>query len=276
MKNNLTTAATAGILLLSIASPAFAQNITTGISADAVVTAGNTSVGASASSSAKVQARMQNIVTRAGQEITRRIDILNQLSTKVQAMVHVDANEKSSIASMVSTQVSALQSLQSKISADTDLTTLRTDVQSITQGYRIFMLVVPQGSIAVASDKIQDVSQMISALSPKLAARISAAQSSGANVTALSASLSDMNTQTTNATTAAQAAVSETASLMPDNGNASVEASNTAALKDAHSKIQAALADLKTARADAGSIVKGLKGLDASGSASASSSATTQ
>ena len=68
-------------------------------------------------------------------------------------MVKVSANEKTAIANEVQTEISNLTALNTKIQADTDLTTLKTDIQSITEDYRIFMLVIPQGRIEVAADK---------------------------------------------------------------------------------------------------------------------------
>lgn len=278
MNTLLKTAAFSAILALTAASPAFAQSAGLGVSATAAISAGGASATVSATSSTKAQAHMQTIIGRADQEIVRRVGILTDLSAKVQAMAHVDAAEKAAISGLVSTQVSDLQSLQTKIDADADLATLKADVQSIGQGYRIFMLVVPQASIAVAADKAQDVGEMLSALSTKLSARINAAQAAGADVSALTASLTDLSAKLSDESTQSQAAVSETASLKPDNGDATVQATNSATLKDARSKLQTAMADLKAARADAGSLVKALAGIKASAQASgsASSSASTQ
>ena len=83
-----------------------------------------------------------------------------------------------------------------------------------------------------------------------------------------------MNTQTGNANTQAQAAVALVANLQPDQGNATVEASNTVALKSATADIKTALADLKAARQDAGNIVKAIESWKVT--ATASGTTTTQ
>ena len=80
--------------------------------------------------------------------------------------------------------------------------------------------------------------------------------------------LADMNAKIADANVQAQAAVTETASLQPDNGNATVMASNTATLKDARTKIQTAQQDLVKARQDAGVIVKALIAANVGASAS--------
>jgi hypothetical protein len=87
-----------------------------------------------------------------------------------------------------------------------------------------------------------------------------------------------MTAKVTDANTQASAAVSEIANLEPDNGNTTIAASNTAALKDARSKIGVATKDLVAARADIATIVKGVKGTGPKPTATttASASATAQ
>lgn len=63
--------------------------------------------------------------------------------------------------------------------------------------------------------------------------------------------------------------------LTPDNGNATIEASNTAALKDAHSKILAAQQDFVAARADAETTIQDLASFKVSASANATATAST-
>lgn len=249
--------------LLFAAAPAFALQIATTIGA--TVSAGSSTVSASAA------AKITTAKSRANQEITRRIGILNDLSTKVQAMVKVSADEKSAIANEVQAEISSLTSLNAKIQADTDAPTLKTDVQSIAIDYRIFMLIIPQGRIEVASDRIQTIAANYTTLSGTLQTRISQAPA-GTDTTKVNAWLSDMNTQVANANAQAQAAVSLVANLQPDQGNAAVETSNKTALKNAAGDSKTALADLKTARQDAGSIVKTVESWKTSANASSSAS----
>ena len=135
----------------------------------------NATVGSTTSVSASVQTKITTAKSRADQEIARRINILTELNTNVQAMVKVSATEKTAIAAEVQTEITNLTNLKTKIDADTSITTLRTDIQSITKDYRIFMLVIPQGRIEVAADKIQTVVSDYTSFAAKLQARISAA-----------------------------------------------------------------------------------------------------
>jgi hypothetical protein len=252
----------AGVTL--VAAPAFAQ---TSVSVTASAGVGSTTV------SASTQTKITNAKSHANQEIMRRTNILTQLNTSVQAMVNVSASEKSAIATEVQTEISNLTTLNATIQADTTVAQLKTDITSIATDYRIFMLVVPQGRIEVAADKIQTVASNYTAISTKLQTRISQAPS-GTNTTQVNAWLSDMNTQVTNANTQAAAAISLVANLQPDQGNATIEASNKTALQSARADIKTALADLKTARQDAGSIVKTVESWGGSTSAAVSASTT--
>ncbi len=260
--NKTMTFAAALVASLLLAVPALALSVSAAASAN--VTAGSTTV------SAATQTRITTAKGRANQEVARRISILTRLNTQVQAMVKVSDSEKSAIASEVQAEVSNLNALNAKIQADTDIPTLKADIKSIVIDYRIFMLVVPQGKIMVASDKVQTLVSTYTAFSAKLQTRISQAPS-GTDTAQVNAWLSDMNTKVADANTQAQAAVSLVANLQPDQGNATVQASNKAALQGARADLKAALADLKTARKDAGSIVKAVESWKVSTSVSASS-----
>jgi hypothetical protein len=263
----------------SVAVPAFAQTFVTGVSASTSVSASAAGVNANikADVNASVTAIITKVTARADQEITRRLDALNALSTRVNAMARLSAEDKSNLSVAIQSQIAAMNTLQTKINADVtanNTTTLKTDVESITSSYRIFALILPQGTIEAAADRALTIVGIMNDLSAKLSARISTAQSAGNNVTAATTALADLNAKTADGNTQASAAVSEVASLTPDNGNATVMASNTAALKDAHSKILAAQQDFVAARADAETIVKALATYKVSTGASVAASTT--
>lgn len=271
MKNKLNKviAALAGsaILIMGMAAPAFAQTLALGLHAAAnvsgTVSTGivNAEAGASVGVSARVAAAIKTAQQRADQEITRRINALNALGTRVNAMVKLSADEKTTLSSTIQTQITAMNTLQTQIATDAaadSTSSLKTDIQSITKSYRIFILVIPQGAIDAAGDRVLDVAGMFTSLSTQLQARITAAQAAGNSMTTSVAALADMNANIADANTQANAVVAGIASLQPDNGDATIQASNTAALKAARTKIQAGQADLVAARKDAGTIVKAL------------------
>ena len=262
--HTLLTSTVAATLLLS-ATPAFAQNViptapAVGATVSASASAGGTGV--------KASANLTAAKGRADRELTRRIGVLNDLNTKVQAMVKLTADEKASIGNSITSQISSLTTLQTQIDAETDITALKSDVKSITSSYRIFLLVVPQGRIVVAADKIATAATSLASLSAKLQTRITEATGDTA---ALSASLTDLNAKVADANVQASAAASEVANLTPDNGDSAKLQSNDQAIKDARAKVQAALKDIQGAQQDAHAIVNGLKlSVGAQGSASSS------
>ena len=260
MNKKIITVATVAMLAAS-ASPVFATGL--GLS---------TRMAANASST-KVSINITSAITKADTAITARITDLNNLEARIGQMDRVSAAEKTSLDTTIQASISDMTSLKAKIDADTDAATLKADIASITKSYRIYVLVMPQGRIIAAADRVVTITGTLTTLSGALQTRITAAQTAGQNVTALTASLADMNAKVTDANTQAQAAVSEIASLQPDNGDKTVFASNEAALKDARAKIKTATADLMAARKDAGSIVKALEAMKITTSASATTTA---
>jgi hypothetical protein len=274
----IVSAGAALAIVSTMAFPALTQAAGFGLkaSADASTSISALGIKVGAAVGATLAARINDITTRADAEIARRITALNALSVRVNAMVRLSATDKSNLSSSIASQITAMNTLQMQIAADAaanNTSSLKTDVQSITSSYRIFILVLPQGAIEAASDRALTIVGTMNDLSAKFSARITAAQTAGNDVTAASAALGDFNAKVSDANIQANAAASEVATLTPDNGNATIEASNTATLKDAHSKILAAQQDFVTARADALAIIKDLAGFKVSASASASATA---
>lgn len=226
------------------------------------------SVDVSASSSINVTTRLSDIITKANADVAARLASLNDLNTKVQAMKNVSASEKANISSEVQTNITGLTALQTKIDADTDITVARADAASVFTSFRIYALVIPQGYIEVGADRVNTISSLMTALAVKLQTRITTDQNAGDNVAALQTALADIGTQTTAANAQASIAQDGVVNLTPDQGNATVAASNKAALVAARANIKTATSNLKTARQDIQTIIDGLKSLDVSVSAS--------
>jgi hypothetical protein len=222
--------------------------------------------------------RIATITKRADQEILRRVTALNALGTRINAIERLSAADKGDLSSAIQSQIAAMNALQTQISTDAaanDTSSLKTDVRSITFSYRIFALILPQGTIEAASDRVLTIVGIMNDLGTKFSMRISVAQSAGNTVAAATAALADLNSKVSDADAQAQAAASEVASLEPDNGNKTIMAANTAALKDARSKIQTAQKDLVAARTDALTIIKLLAAFKAPAAANATTSTST-
>lgn len=224
-----------------------------------------------ASSTANQQARLATVISRSDTEITQRITDLNNLNTRLQAMANVSSGEKTTLQNEIQTNISGLNSLKSTIDTGTDITTVRNEEKTIFTSFRIYMLVIPQGYILAGADRVNTIDGMMNTLASKLQARISQAQSQGYNVSSVQSALTDFNAKVADATTQGQSANNGVMTLVPDQGNQSVINSNHAALVAARRNLKTATQDLQAARADAKTIVQGLKGMKGTATSSSTS-----
>ncbi len=214
--------------------------------------------------------KIPQIIKRADQEITRRIEALTKFSVKINELKKVSDSVKATISANIQSQIASLTTLKAKIDADTDITVLRTDVKSITNSYRIFALVMPQAAIIAASDRALTIADTMTTLSAKLQARITAAQSAGKDVAAIQAKLTELNTKVANARVQAAGAASSVAALTPDQGDTAKAEANRAVLFKARASVKTANQDLRAAQANAKDIAKVLKSFNLSATSTAS------
>ena len=253
---------------LALAQPALAITVDGGANVSTQVNTAGTNVGVNVD--AKLATRIETAKTRANQEIDRRITALTNLETQVNAMTRLSASMKASMSSSIQGQITLLTNLKTKIASDSDLATLKTDIKSIANSYRIFALIIPQGHIAATVDAINTTADLMTTFEGKLQTRITEAQTAGNDTSAQATLLADMTAKIAQSKVDAQAAVDLTANLKPDNGDQAVMHSNTQALIAARAKIKSARADLQAARDDAQKIIVALKGMGVSANASAS------
>lgn len=205
--------------------------------------------------------RMEAIKTNAAREIDRRIALLNKDISRINAMQRLSVSQKASLVATAQVNINNLTTLKAKIAADTDIEVLKTDVKSITQSYRIFALVHPQGRIIAAADRILTTSDNLVTVQGKLQVRITAAQTAGKDVTAMNTAIAEISAKSASAKAQAQNAINLVVSLTPDQGNDTMSQSNKTALMNAHVAIKAARADLQIAAKDAHTVNKALKAL---------------
>jgi len=283
MKKNTLTKIILAVLGLSVLAPAFAfaqvGAVNTSASANTTVTptsaALNLRVKVAASSTAEAT-RAERAKDKGEQEIDRRVTALNALMARVNEMTKITDQIKTNIKTNIQNQIDGFVALKAKIDADTDLATLKTDVQSITQSYRIYILVMPQARITAAADRMATIINMMASVGTKLQARINSAKAAGSDTTALEAALTDLGKKLTSAQSHAQAAVTAIAPLVPDQGDKTVQAKNDAAIKTAQGEIKAGTQDLVDARKDIATIISGLGKLGASANSNASTTIKTQ
>jgi len=203
------------------------------------------------------KAGIAKLKARGDKEIDRRISALNGLLTKLSNMKKLPSGDKSTLTSQVQNEINSLTTLKSKIDADTDLTTLKSDVQSIIKSYRVFALFIPKVHILAAADRMETSADLLSQVAKKLQDRINKAQAAGKNVSSLQTTLTDMQNKIADAKTQYANAQSLVTPLTPEGypGNKSV-------LQQARSAIKAGAQDLKAAHADIKTIRQGLESLE--------------
>jgi hypothetical protein len=191
--------------------------------------------------------KSETLQNRAQKELDRRIESLNKLINRINEFKKISAEQKSALAAQIQTEINALTGLQAKIKLDTDPIALKTDVQSIMSGYRVYALFIPQIQIIASADRMLTTADDLTIIYDKLKSRASGGDSS------LQTLLADMQTKITDAKTQAQNAMNAVIPLTPEGypGNKTI-------LENARKTLQTGQQDLVTARDDAKQIVKGL------------------
>lgn len=214
-------------------------------------------------SAAQIQAHVTRIISRGTAEIDRRIASLTQLSGKLSGAKHLTSAEIADLNSTINTNIANLQTLKTKLAGDasisdpaTALAAAQADAKSVIDGYRIYALIIPQIQMIRTADDQQVGEAKLVELSTKLGIRISTVQAKGKDVTALTASLNDLNAKVTEAQGISSTLESKITVLQPSDYN-----SDHTVLSSYQSQIKTAHADILAAIKDAQSIVTGLKSL---------------
>lgn len=203
--------------------------------------------------------RQANIKTKGDQEIARRITSLNQAAEKINSMPHLSATDKSYLSSQVSDEITSLNSLKSKLDADTTLTDAITDAKSIVSGYRVYALILPKVWLVRTADDQLAVEAKLSDMATKLQTRLDQASAAGKNVTPLSNTLADMKSQISAANSISSSIEQKVLNLQPTDYD-----SDHSVLSGDKSQLQTARQDNQKAVTDAKSIVSSLKQLEKS------------
>lgn len=207
-------------------------------------------------SGAAQQARLNAIISAGNREISRRLNTLGSLDSRINSAAKLTSGDKSSLASEVSSEQSGLNSLKTSLDAATTVSSAGNDAKSIISDYRVYALVVPKVWLVKAADDQQVVESKLSTLAGKLQSRINQAKSQGKDVTALQSALDDLNSQVSAAQSISSSVESKVLALQPSDYN-----SDHSILSGYRGQLQTAHADNQKALNDAKTIVNGLKNL---------------
>lgn len=236
--NKLTRAGLAGLTLLSVGSLA-------GLPVNALTSVPPTS-GSGTSSSTQTK-QLQHIISRGNNEITRRLNTLNKLSSKINGNAKLSSGDKSNLSSEVSDEISGLTTLKSTLDGETTLAGAKTDAQSIIDGYRVYALIGPKVYLVKTADDQQVAESKLTTLAGKLQSDITADQNDGKNVASLQSELSDLTGKTQAAQAISSNIESMVVGLQPGdyNGDHTVLSGDRDQLKTAQTDIAGAVSDAK-------------------------------
>jgi hypothetical protein len=202
------------------------------------------------------QQHLTNLQTRGDAQIQMRLATLNKLFGLITEDKHLATASRTSLSDEVTTELTGLKALQTKLDAETTSTAALIDVQSIFTEFRVYALVDPKVRLVRTADDQAAVETKLTALATKLEARINAAQAAGKKVTTLQGSLTDLKTKLAASTAISSPIGAKVIALLPSDYNAdhTILSGNADQLKTAHT-------DNVAAFNDAQSIITGLKSL---------------
>lgn len=192
--------------------------------------------------------RVNTLKAKADNEIDRRLLTLNLVLGQINANTKISPTSKTTLTTELQGEITNLTTLKTKIDADTDLPTLKTDVSSIVSSYRVYALVMPQVAIVQASERAMSTSDNLSAILAKLQAAVNTAKAAGQNTTAMQKTLDGVTTKLADAKTQATAAETAVLPLTPDGypGNRTTLTASRAKVLLAHTDLKSAIKDIQS------------------------------
>ena len=191
--------------------------------------------------------------------IDRRLGSLGDLRGKVSSSTYLTAGNRAMLLGEIGSENDGLAALRLKIAGDTDRATLVADCKSIVEHYRVYMLMIPQAHVMVASDAAAAIGQKLTDLSARLQADIEKAKVAGKDTSDAQRDLHNLNTAI-GAGTAAAAAVDGLVNFSLPLNPSAYEADEQN-VKTARTDIGTAHTNFVQARSDAKQVVADLKAL---------------
>jgi hypothetical protein len=197
---------------------------------------------------------LSTVQANAAAAITLRLNDLNADISKATSTKGLGSNA-STLISYLQADTGPLQTLNTKIAGDTNVSSAQADAATIFTNYRVLALVLPASHLTGTADGIDvTVIPKLMGLSAKAATYVNPS-----NQAALQPLINDMNTQIGAATTATAGVATTVLAFTPAQWN-----SNHDLLAPARGSVQASEKDVTTARSDAAKIRSVLKSARAS------------
>jgi hypothetical protein len=174
--------------------------------------------------------------------IDLRLRVLRQDARLIARAKHLSSADRTSLGTVVAQDVSGLSSLRTKIIADADAATVKTDAATVYTGYRVFLLLQPQLRDVISADSIVAGAEQVSTSAAALRSSLSTAGTLTADETTL------LDRATTDASAATSAVNGEVSALLALTPAMVTKTMRPAALATARADDKAARKDLVLAR----------------------------
>jgi hypothetical protein len=188
---------------------------------------------------------------------TARIDLrlatLAGLKLAINAAADLSSAHKSALQDLVSSDVSGLSGLRSKVAAETTIAAVKADGRSMVVDYRIYMLVVPQVRFTIGSDIQAAAVARLQSIHDKLAGIASQLKAQGKDVSKIDDQLTDMASKLAACTSAiagkADGLLATHPSADPNAMHAAVSPVRTA-MRSGRDDLKGAITDAKSVRSE--------------------------
>lgn len=124
---------------------------------------------------------------------TQRIASLNRLLTRINNDKRLTSDEKTALSLDIQNAINGLTALKAKIDQDTTIADVKVDIKQISANYKVYAVLEPKIRILVIIDNLQDISNRLSLLAPKLQVFINDLKGQNKNVSDLQILLNDIN-----------------------------------------------------------------------------------
>lgn len=247
-------------LLAGVATTAVAAALTTAtvalpLAAQAEPGPSTTRTTSAAAAQAKAD-RLDDLQARCDAQITRRTTTLDELARTVTADSGLPPTVAGPLQARLADDKAGLTSLRGQIDAATDVATARGLCQQIVNDYRVYVLVVPQVRLSLASAHELAMATKLDGVQAKLATLVAEAKARGRDVGDAESLLADLTTNVDAARTKATPVATTVLALTPAQYDAGTARPVLEAQRDA---VAGARGELGKAGDDAQQVVRILR-----------------
>lgn len=152
------------VVLSIVCSVQTSAQVTASKSANSKTSLSETTKGTNVVTTPADSEKVDNLKARALQEIDRRMRELTLVKDKSLTLHSLSEKVQSSQTTQIASEIASLTALKETISNETNLVTLKKEVQRLITSYNVFALYVPKIHILISSEMIDDTADKIASL----------------------------------------------------------------------------------------------------------------